>query len=99
MGGVRLFISNGEAPPETRWGTAGRISGGGEVKFVDNAGKEVTEGEVEEICHPKVADVALVVMPDHVMGERVCTFIEPQEGAECTFIKTREPPGKWQLGH
>ena len=32
-----------------------------------------------------MADVAVVGMPDPVMGERVCAFIVPREGEVCTL--------------
>ena len=151
---MALSASPLEAPPEARWGTAGKISGDGEIKFVDDAGNDVPKGEVGEIwfrgsavvaayfnneeatketwtedgwfqsgdlgkldkdgnllvvgrkkdmiirggqnifpgeieelllTHPKVADVALVGMPDILMGERICAFIETIDGMDCTL--------------
>lgn len=34
--------------------------------------------------HPKVRDIAVVGMPDPVLGERVCAFVVPQPGVEPT---------------
>jgi len=162
---LALTSSPVEASPEARWGTAGRITGGGEVKFVDDhlmdvpkgevgeiwlrgpavvaayfnnveatretwteegwfksgdlgkldengnllvvgrkkdmiirGGQNIFPGEIEDILitHPKVADVAIVGMPDPVMGERVCAFIVPREGTVCmleefvAFLKAKK---------
>jgi acyl-CoA synthetase (AMP-forming)/AMP-acid ligase II len=143
-----------EAPAEVRWKTVGKMPGGGEIKLVDDEGREVPEGEVGEIrprgpfvvgayfnnpkatkkawtedgsfitgdlgkfdkrgnlilvgrekdmiirggqniypgeieelllTHPKIADVAVVGMPDLVMGERACAFIATRAGVLFTF--------------
>ena len=45
-------------------------------------GQNIFPKEVEDVlsAHPAVRDVALVGMPDPVLGERVCAFVVPQEG-------------------
>jgi non-ribosomal peptide synthetase component E (peptide arylation enzyme) len=35
--------------------------------------------------HPDVAIVAVVAMPDPVMGERVCAYVQPVAGSALTF--------------
>lgn len=38
------------------------------------------------ICiHPKVLDVAVVAMPDRVMGEKACAFVIPKAGETISF--------------
>lgn len=50
-------------------------------------GENISVKEVEDLLHEHsaVADVAIVAMPDPVMGERACAFIVPVEGAEPTL--------------
>jgi len=143
-----------EAPAEVRWKTVGKMPGGGEIKLVDDEGREVPKGEVGEIrprgpfvvgayfhdpkatkeawtedgsfitgdlgkfdkhgnlivvgrekdmiirggqniypgeiedlllTHSRIAHVAVVGMPDRVMGERVCAFIVSRGGMPFTF--------------
>jgi 2,3-dihydroxybenzoate-AMP ligase len=50
----------------------------GRIKDVINRGGEkVSAGEVEDllITHPSVRDVAVVAMPDEVLGERACAWV------------------------
>jgi non-ribosomal peptide synthetase component E (peptide arylation enzyme) len=35
--------------------------------------------------HPEVVSVAVVPMPDPLLGERVCAFIQPVSGAQLSF--------------
>jgi 2,3-dihydroxybenzoate-AMP ligase len=35
--------------------------------------------------HPEVAAVAVIAMPEPVMGERVCAYVQPKAGASPTF--------------
>lgn len=52
----------------------------GRIKDVINRGGEkVSAGEVEDllITHPAVREVAVVAMPDEVLGERTCAWIVP----------------------
>lgn len=57
----------------------------GRVKDVINRGGEkIPVVEIENLLfeHPKVADVAIVAMPDERLGERACAFVVPAPGAE-----------------
>lgn len=52
----------------------------GRIKDVINRGGEkVSAGEVEDllITHPSVREVAVVAMPDEVVGERTCAWVVP----------------------
>src|SRR5581483_5805490 len=50
-------------------------------------GTNISAREVEEhlLTHPKVDNVALVGMPDRVLGERACAFVVPKGGETPTF--------------
>lgn len=53
----------------------------GRIKDVINRGGEkVSAGEVEDllITHPAVREVAVVAMPDKVLGERACAWVVPR---------------------
>ena len=43
--------------------------------------------EIEDVLsqHPRVRDIAIVGMPDRVLGERVCAFVVATEGAALTL--------------
>ena len=47
-------------------------------------GENISAKEVEDLLyqHPKVADVAVIGLPDRDRGERVCAVVERAEGAE-----------------
>ncbi|WP_211230105.1 class I adenylate-forming enzyme family protein [Desulfovirgula thermocuniculi] len=49
--------------------------------IVIRGGFNISSAEVENIVlgHPKVAEAAVVPMPDEVLGERVCLFVVPRE--------------------
>lgn len=53
----------------------------GRIKDVINRGGEkVSAGEVEDllITHPSVREVAVVAMPDQMLGERTCVWVVPR---------------------
>jgi 2,3-dihydroxybenzoate-AMP ligase len=53
----------------------------GRIKDVINRGGEkVSAGELEDllITHPSVREVAVVAMPDSVLGERTCVWVVPR---------------------
>ncbi len=49
---------------------------------------EEVEGHI--IHHPKVSDVAVVGMPDKMLGERICAFVVPQPGETFTLEALQE---------
>jgi non-ribosomal peptide synthetase component E (peptide arylation enzyme) len=62
----------------------------GRIKdVIIRGGDNVSPSEIEHILerHPKVSLVAVVGMPDPVMGQRVCAFVEPRTGQGLTFEK------------
>jgi cyclohexanecarboxylate-CoA ligase/acyl-CoA synthetase len=75
-------------------GDLGRIDERGYLKvtgrikdLIIRGGTNISAGEVEDhlITHPKVASVAVVGMPDRVLGERACAFVVPAEGEPPTL--------------
>ncbi|MEW6668501.1 MAG: AMP-binding protein [Thermodesulfobacteriota bacterium] len=66
----------------------GLITITGRIKEMINRGGESISATVIErliISHPEVALVAVVPMPDPVLGERVCAYIQPKPGARLDF--------------
>jgi cyclohexanecarboxylate-CoA ligase/acyl-CoA synthetase len=60
----------------------------GRIKdLIIRGGTNISAGEIEDylIGHPKVAAVAVVGMPDRVLGERACAFVVPADGEKPTF--------------
>jgi acyl-CoA synthetase len=60
----------------------------GRVKdIIIRGGQNVSAAEVEDaVCgNPKVAEVAVVAMPDPVFGEKACAFIVAKAGEDITF--------------
>jgi cyclohexanecarboxylate-CoA ligase/acyl-CoA synthetase len=60
----------------------------GRIKdVIIRGGTNISATEVEEhlLTHPKVKAVALVAMPDRLMGEKACAFVVPSEAGEPTL--------------
>ncbi len=60
----------------------------GRIKeMINRAGESISAAEIEKLIteHPDVAFVAVIPMPDPLMGERVCAYIQPGPGAKLTF--------------
>ncbi len=60
----------------------------GRIKeMINRGGESISATDIEKliILHPGVAVVAVIPMPDKLMGERVCAYIETEKGAELTF--------------
>jgi 2,3-dihydroxybenzoate-AMP ligase len=68
----------------------GYITITGRIKeMINRGGESISATDIEELIsrHPDVAAVAVVPMPDPVMGERVCAYIQPKAGAQLSFDK------------
>lgn len=66
----------------------GNLTHVGRIKdIIIRGGDNVSPREIEHVIerHPKVSLVAVVGMPDPVMGERVCAFVEPRARQDFTF--------------
>lgn len=62
----------------------------GRIKeMINRGGESISATEIEKLIigHPDVALVAVIPMPDPVMGERVCAYIQPKAGAKLSFEK------------
>jgi non-ribosomal peptide synthetase component E (peptide arylation enzyme) len=57
--------------------------------MINRGGESISATEIERLItrHPDVAAVAVIPMPDPLMGERVCAYIQPRAGAALTFEK------------
>jgi non-ribosomal peptide synthetase component E (peptide arylation enzyme) len=67
---------------------AGHITLTGRIKeMINRGGESISATEIENlICdHPGVVNVAVIPMPDPVMGERVCAYIQTKPGSEIAF--------------
>jgi len=66
----------------------GYITLTGRIKeMINRGGESISATQIEELIsrHPDVAAVAVIPMPDPLMGERVCAYIQPKAGAQLTF--------------
>ncbi|MBI4333050.1 MAG: acyl--CoA ligase [Chloroflexi bacterium] len=71
-----------------RWDSDGNLAIVGRKKdVIIRGGQNVYPAEIENLLftHPRVKDVAVVGMPDPVMGERACAFVVPRGDEPLTF--------------
>ena len=67
---------------------AGNIVLTGRMKeMINRGGESISATEIEKLIssHPDVALVAVVPMPDPLMGEKACAYIQPMPGAGLDF--------------
>lgn len=55
--------------------------------IIIRGGQNIYPVEIENLLltHPKVSNIAVVKMPDPVMGEKACAFVVPKEGRDFTI--------------
>jgi non-ribosomal peptide synthetase component E (peptide arylation enzyme) len=60
---------------------------GREKDMIIRGGQNIYPVEIESmlLAHPKILDVAIVSMPDPLMGEKACAFVIPRPGQQLTF--------------
>lgn len=77
-----------------RTGDLGRLDEDGNVLIVGRqkeviirGGQNIYPAELEGLLagHPKIAAVALVGMPDAIMGEKACAYVVPRDGQNLTL--------------
>ena len=77
-----------------RTGDLGRVDERGYLRVtgrlkdvIIRGGENVSVKEIEDLLaeHPAVADVAVVGMPDPILGERACAFVAPRRGQGLSF--------------
>jgi len=69
---------------------AGNVTITGRLKeMINRGGESISATEIESLIigHPGVTIVAVIPMPDPIMGERVCAYIQPKPGADLNFDK------------
>jgi cyclohexanecarboxylate-CoA ligase len=86
------FTANGffKTGDQVRRDAEGYVTITGRIKeLIKRGGESVSPEEVEEIVvrHPKVAEVAVVGLPDDRLGERVCAFVVVAPGETLTFAE------------
>lgn len=56
-------------------------------EMINRGGESISATVIEALIsrHPSVAVVAVVPMPDPVMGERVCAYVQPATGCRLSF--------------
>jgi 2,3-dihydroxybenzoate-AMP ligase len=60
----------------------------GRIKeMINRGGESISATVIEKLIdrHPDILAVAVVAMPDPVMGERVCAYVQPKQSCELTF--------------
>ncbi len=91
---------DGEAFAQGGWFRTGDLAvfDGTHLTIVDRlkdviirGGENISAQEVESflVTHPAIAEAACVAMPDPVMGEKVCAFVIPRDGAQPTLEDVR----------
>ncbi len=60
---------------------------GRQKDVIIRGGQNIYPAEIESLlqAHPKIADVAVVAMPDAVMGEKACAYVVPKAGQSLTL--------------
>ncbi len=60
----------------------------GRIKdIVNRGGEKISAVEIENLmsAHPAIESVAVIGMPDKVLGERICAYVRLKEGKDTTF--------------
>lgn len=65
---------------------------GRKKEFINRGGTKIFPKDIEDVMllHPKVAQVAIVGMPDYRLGERACAYVVPQKGQTPTLVEIQQ---------
>lgn len=65
---------------------------GRKKEIINRGGLKISVRQMEDylLGHPKVLSVAMVGVPDHLLGEKSCAFIVPRNGASITLAEVSE---------
>ena len=65
---------------------------GRKKKIIIRGGENIYPAEIENLLalHPKVNTVAIVKMPDKLMGERACAYVQPEPGETFTMGEMKQ---------
>lgn len=75
-------------------GDIGTLDEQGNIRIVGRSkdmilrgGQNIYPKEIEDLLnkHPKVAEAAIVAMPDKILGEKACAYVVPKQGEVFTF--------------
>jgi non-ribosomal peptide synthetase component E (peptide arylation enzyme) len=83
------FFRSGDLVRAVRVGGAVHYVFEGRLKDnINRGGEKFGAAEVEELLarHPAVGDVAVVAMPDPILGEKACAFIVARPGQRCPDV-------------
>ena len=67
---------------------SGNITITGRIKdMIKRGGENISPVEIEElmIAHPDIAQVSVIGMPDPVLSERICAYVQPKPGTILSF--------------
>lgn len=73
--------------------TMGNLSVEGRDKdIINRGGEKISAEEIENLilAHPAVSNVAAVAMPDAVLGERICVYVEVKDNLPIDLEQLRE---------
>ena len=79
------FFRTGDKAKKDRFGN---ITITGRIKdIIIRGGEKISPADIEKlmITHPEVGEVAVVGMPDQILGERICAYVVPKPEARLTF--------------
>jgi 2,3-dihydroxybenzoate-AMP ligase len=68
------------------------VTEGRKNDLINRGGEKISTDEVENyiLKHPAIRGVAVVAMPDEILGEKACAFVTLNPGQRLTFDELRE---------
>jgi non-ribosomal peptide synthetase component E (peptide arylation enzyme) len=98
--GAKIFTQDGffRTGDQAKKDEQGYIWITGRIKdIIIRGGENISAVEIENLMsvHPAIADVAVVAMPDKILGERICAYVVPRPGTKpvleevVSFLKER----------